>query len=311
MTRNFGLVFFLILAQFFTAGCHKRTAEVPHEEEGHGKVYLKKEVQDSIGLSVTPVQRKKIISYLEVYGTIAQDTENTTHILSDAPGILKSFKAVEGDTVEEKAPIAVIETQNNGIREIFSPAHGIVVARYVKEGERVDALTSIATISNPDLLRASFDLYEKDLARVRLGQKTIVTSAAYPGKKFTGKVVFISPRVDDVTRTVKIRADIENAEHLLKFGMFVTGKIAGESEQEFLAVPQEAVQTLDGSKAVFVRTSADVFETREIKTGLETVEEAAVLEGLKEGEEIAVKGSFILKSELMKEELGEEGHSHA
>lgn len=311
MKRNFSLVFFLVAAQVFTSGCQKKTAEAPHEESGHGKITLKKEVQESIGLTVTDVQRKKIVSYLEVYGTIAQDTENTTHILAEVPGILKSFKAVEGDTVEEKALLAVIETHHQGVREILSPAHGIVVARYVREGERVDAMTSIATIADPDLLRASFDLYEKDLGRVSLGQKTVVTSAAYPGKKFTGKVVFISPRVDDVTRTVKIRADIENEEHLLKFGMFLTGKIEKESEQEFLAVPQEAVQTLEGSKAVFARTGADTFEIRKIKTGLETAEDAVVLEGLEEGEEIAVKGSFVLKSELMKEALGEEGHSHA
>lgn len=310
MKTNFVLLG-LIAAVFLITGCQKKNNEAAHEESGHGAVHLTKEVQASIELAAAVIEKKKITSFIEVYGAIAQDTEDTRHILPDQPGILKVFKVSEGDTVEEKSPIAVIETQNHGIKELLSPTHGIVMARYVQEGDRVDAVTSIATIANPDLLRASFDLYEKDLSFVKLGQSVVLTSTAYPGKKFEGKVVFISPRVDDATRTVKIRVDTENKEHLLKFGMFVAGQIARESDELFVAVPQEAIQVTDDVKIVFVQTGDETFEAREIKTGIETAEEAAVLENLQEGEKVVTKGSFVLKSELLKEELGEEGHSHA
>jgi multidrug efflux pump subunit AcrA (membrane-fusion protein) len=301
-----------ILMLAIAAGCQKE-AEVPVEEKiDHGRIQLVKEVQDSIGLAVEPVQKKKIMSFTELYGAIAQDTENTTHVLSEDAGILKSFKITEGDIVEEHALIAVIETPQQGAKELHAPTHGIVIARYVKEGDRVDPATSIATIANPDLLRAGFDLYEKDLGRVALGQKVFVTSAAYPQKEFFGKVVFISPRMDDVTRTVKARVDIENDEaHSLKFGMFVTGRAVHESEDTFLTVPQEAIQTLGESKVVFVQLSETTFEMREIKIGQETAEEAAVTQGIQTGERVVTRGSFVFKSEVMKEDGGAEGHSHA
>ena len=123
----------------------------------------------------------------------------------------------------------------------------------------------------------------------------MVKSIAYPDSRFTGKVIFVSPRVDEETRTIKIRVDVENKDHLLKFGMSVTGLIFREGENESIVVPLESVQQLDDKWAVFVKIDDDNFEVREIKKGKETDEEIEILKGLSEGEILAQKGSFTLK----------------
>lgn len=296
-----------VLVTFFHAGCGERGEQEPKQEEPTvRKVHLKKELQDSIGLTTAIVESKKLISSIEVYGSIAQDTENTVHITAKEAGILKAFQVAEGETVEEGSPIAVLETSKGETQDVLSPSHGIVVSRYVKEGDKVDNLTSLLTISNPDLLRAGFDIYEKDLSFVSLGQKVRLTSTAYPDKEFNGQVVFISPRVEETTRTIKVRVDVENKEHLLKFGMFVTGRVEKESEKESLVVPLESLQALENGEVVFVELDEEHFEVRDVKVGKKTEKEAEILEGLEVGQEVAGHGSFILKSELLKETLGGE-----
>lgn len=300
------ILIFSLFGCLITAGCDRSSREKPQEGPAVEKVQLKMEAQEAVSLTKARAVRKKLLSHIEVYGSIAQDTEHTMNVTVPERGTLKSFKVGDGDTVDEKTPVAVIETQNQETKEILSPIHGIVMARYVKEGDRVDMVTSIATIVNPDLMRASFDVYEKDLGFVTLGQEVRVRAVSYPGKEFSGKVVFISPRVDETTRTIKIRVDVENNDHLLKFGMFVTGRILKESPEESVVIPLEGIQALENNKVVFVVMGAEDFEVREVKTGSQTENEAAVIEGLKEGEEIVVHGSFILKSELLKGELGGE-----
>lgn len=294
----------LLLIPLVVIGCGQKKQEAPQEPE-IPVVVMKKEIQESVGLKAAKVEKKKLAAYLEVYGSISQDTENTVHVVPKAKCVLKSLKVTVGQTVEENSPIASVQTPS-GEETLFSPCHGIVISQYVKEGDSVDPLTSIITIANPDVMRASFDVYEKDLEKIQLTQKVIVTTAAYSDKTFEGKLVFISPRVDENSRTIKIRVDIENKEHFLKFGMFVNGKIERESEEEYLVVSREAVQIMEKGDTLFVMKDERTFEARQVKIGPQTDSEAAVIEGLNEGDVVVTQGSFVLKSELLKSEMGEE-----
>ncbi|OGW84976.1 MAG: hypothetical protein A3A81_04395 [Omnitrophica bacterium RIFCSPLOWO2_01_FULL_45_10b] len=297
-------LFLLLLIPFLiTAGCGKKEEKYVQPEKP--TVQMKKEIQESVGLETAPVERKKLVSYIEVYGSIAQDTENTVHVAPKGKCILKELKVKVGETVDENSPIAVVQT-SSGEEQILSPCHGIVISQYVKEGDAIDPLTSVVTIANPDLMRASFDVYEKDFGKIEMGQKVEITTTAYANQVFDGKVVFVSPRVDENTRTVKIRVDIENKDHFLKFGMSVNGNIRRESEEEFLVAPLEAIQEVENAKNVFVKINEETFEVRPVSVGIKTDQEAAIAEGLVEGEVIVTQGSFVLKSELLKGELGEE-----
>lgn len=109
---------------------------------------------------------------------------------------------------------------------IYSPIDGTVVekrvieGKYVKEGEH---LYTVADLSNLWMLA---DIYEYEMAWIKVGQKVEITTPAYPGETFTGKIIFIDPVLNGKTRSVKIRADFPNTQGKLKPEMFVNAKIS-------------------------------------------------------------------------------------
>ena len=117
--------------------------------------------------------------------------------------------------------------------------------------------------------------------------------------------------MDEKTRTVKARVEVKNANRLLKPGMFATVTIdaKGVQAEKAILLPEEAV-FLDGSRNyVFIQTAPEKFEIREIAVGRTLGNRLEVIRGLKQGDPVAVKGAFILKSELKKGELVDE-HGH-
>ncbi len=304
--KRIGLTFFVLSFSLMTWGCSK--SEYPKEEQREeGMIHLKEESQKMIGLEISAVKKQPLVSYIEVSGEIAQETENAIHVTTPNTGTLQIMNVSLGQWVEKDASLCVIRTREGKEIEVKSPHHGIVLAQYLKEGDSVDPISSILTIADTDVLRASFNVYEKDLGKVQMGQKVIIKTVAYPDKDFVGEIVFISPQVDSNTRTIKIRVNISNENNLLKFGMFVTGKIVSPLAGEGLVIPEEAIQEMDGQTTVFIPLEKkDEFLRKPVKIGQKTEGQVEVLEGLKEDERVVGKGSFYLKSELLKGELEEE-----
>jgi cobalt-zinc-cadmium efflux system membrane fusion protein len=165
------------------------------------------------------------------------------------------------------------------------------------------------TIADLSQVWATFDVYEQDVALVQVGQRIEAQSVAYPDRTFPGTVVFVSPQVDQHTRTIKVRAQVENADYALKLGMFVTGTLYIPMAEETLVVPHAAVQRIEDERVVFVQTEPETFEARDVQTGKETRAYIQILDGLKVGEPVVASGSFHLKAELLKGTF-EEGHAH-
>lgn len=298
----------IFLLPFLAVGCTKSNAEVNSErsEAEKNTVKFSRDLQQSSGVVTVAARNEKLVATLEVYGSISQDTDKSAHVTAKDQGVLETLKVEPGAIVEAGSLIAVIRTTSGEKKDLLSPSRGIVLALYSKEGDTVDSISSILTIADPSLLRASFDIYEKDAAFIAIGQLVKVTAVAFPSKEFAGQIVFISPRVDEETRTIKIRVDVENKEYLLKYGMFVTGDIQKPSEKEAILVPLESVHELEGKNVVFVKKDDELFEVRKVKTGGRNSSDIEILEGVAPNEEIVSKGSFYLKSELLKDTLGEE-----
>lgn len=121
------------------------------------------------------------------------------------------------------------EIEERGIAQdrmtIYSPVTGIVIDKKEKEGAYVKTGTKIYTIADLSHLWIKLDAYEKDLNFLRYGQEVIFTTLVYPGEEFYGTISFISPVLDEKTRTVKVRVNIENKDFKLKPGMFVSAVI--------------------------------------------------------------------------------------
>jgi cobalt-zinc-cadmium efflux system membrane fusion protein len=206
---------------------------------------------------------------------------------------------------------AEVEAQNYKklLLPVRAPIGGIITEKHAIVGELSDPSKSLYTLADLSSVWVVVDINEKDLAKVRKGQSAIVIISAYPDLKFPGRINHLADVVDQATRTVKARIEVANPGRKLKPEMFATVELALQADAPpVLAVPEEALQDLNGRKVLFVAESNEEFEPRPVETGRAASGMVEIVSGLKEGERYAVKGSFMLKAEQKKGEL--EGHNH-
>ncbi len=294
--------------------------EKDHEGEEHGEehaeggrggaIHLAHATQQALGITIAPAELKPLEQTLAVTGQIAQDTDRLAHVNAPEAGTLKEWLVTIGQQVEAQTPVAILVSNPSGTPvEVTAPRSGLVLGLHTTVGTSVDPLTSLMTIADLSQVWATFDVYEQDVALVQVGQRLEVQSVAYSDRVFPGKIVFVSPQVDQHTRTIKLRAQVENPDYALKLGMFVTGTLYIPTAAEALIVPHEAIQRLEDERVVFVQTGPEAFEARDVQVGTETGRQVEILAGLNAGEQVVAAGSFHLKAELLKGTL-EEGHAH-
>lgn len=190
---------------------------------------------------------------------------------------------------------------------VRSPIGGVVTEKHAIIGELADPSKSLYTVADLSSVWIVVDINEKDLGKIRIGQPASVTIVAYPGLQSTGRITFIADLMDQNTHTVKARIELPNNSRKLKPEMLATVELVMTDDvPPVLVIPEEALQDMDGKKVVFVAEKAGEFTPRPVQTGRSAGGMVEVVSGLKEGESCAVKGSFILKSELRKGELSDE-----
>jgi len=202
------------------------------------------------------------------------------------------------------------ESHKKPLLPVRSPISGIITEKHAIVGELADPSKSLYTVADLSSVWVMVDINEKDLAKVRKGQAAIVSVGAFPDLKLKGRITYIADLVDEATRTVKARIEVANPGRKLKPEMFATVELALPADAPpVVAVPEDALQDLDGKKVIFVAESEIEFAARQIQAGRATGGMVEIVSGLKEGERYAVKGAFILKSEVKKGEMTDE-HGH-
>lgn len=204
---------------------------------------------------------------------------------------------------------AIAEThQISPVITLFAPLKGKIITNNAVLGAMVDQATEILVIMDPTLLCVDAEIYEKDIAKIRTGQKVEISVPAYPEDIFEGKICYVGDVLDEETRTITVRVEVTNKEFKLKPGMFADISVYLNHETETLVVPLEAVLDEKGGHIVFVKEGSR-FKLRLVKTGIKESGYLEILEGLKNGEIVVTKGSFQLKSKLYDEVL-KKGHVH-
>jgi cobalt-zinc-cadmium efflux system membrane fusion protein len=183
--------------------------------------------------------------------------------------------------------------------DMRSPLSGTVVERAVTPGQSVggDPAQVLFTVADLDTLQVIADVYERDLNLVKVGEVAKVTVEAYPGVDFPAAVAFIGDVVDPNTRTIKVRAWVSNEKHKLKPEMFARLNIEVGGNAQFLAIPKEAVLEVDGKEVVYVAEAGGKYVKRLVKVSPAGGDQVRVLEGLKPGERIVIKGAVLLKAQ--------------
>lgn len=186
---------------------------------------------------------------------------------------------------------------------ILSPASGSVTTRSVNPGEVIEANKELMRVTDLSSVWVVGQVYEKDLGRVVVGSAASVTSDAYPGRVFRGRVSYVDPRVDPATRTAQVRIELTNPGQALKIGMYVNVAFAtiGGTENHVPVVPAAAVQNINNQQIVFVATNdPTAFILRPVRLGPESNGFYPVLEGLVVGDRLVTEGSFLLRAEWLK-----------
>jgi RND family efflux transporter MFP subunit len=180
--------------------------------------------------------------------------------------------------------------------DLHSDVAGYVVQKLAFHGMRVtpaDTLFDIADLSRVWVLA---DVYESDLQLVRVGMRAELSVPYLPGKGWGGAVTYINPTVEEKTRTVKVRIELQNEGLLLKPDMFADVNLSAELGTG-LAVPESAVVDSGGRKLVFVDRGDGRFEPREVTLGVRVDRDFQVLSGLEDGERVVTSANFLLDSE--------------
>jgi cobalt-zinc-cadmium efflux system membrane fusion protein len=183
---------------------------------------------------------------------------------------------------------------------VRSPLQGVVLDKSVTQGTAVTVGTPLYVVADLTELWAVAEIDETQLPLVQAGRPTELRVAAYPGETFAGRVTFVADTVNPKTRRVTVRCQVPNPGQRLKPEMYAQVTLSAGEPREILAVPAGAVQEIEGRPLVFVRTAKGSFERRDVAVGGEAEGWVEVRSGVREGEEVATTGSFLLKSELLK-----------
>jgi membrane fusion protein, heavy metal efflux system len=201
-----------------------------------------------------------------------------------------------------EADIGRIGWSNNQARPLseftlISPIAGTVVKRDLTPGSIIQEDADVLTIMNLDRIRVLAEVFEHDLAILRVGESAVVTVEAYPSERFTGTVASIGDIVERSTRTVSARIDVPNPGHRLKPGMFANAEIAAPGKNgSVLSVPATAIFDIDGKKSVFVGLGAGRFAVTTVEVGEVSSDDVQILSGLHEGDKVVAQGGLPLKA---------------
>ena len=250
-------------------------------------------IEEGVPVEVVKVIKGDLKETVSYTGDI--EAKERIEVYPRVSGKIIKKKVVEGDRIRKGQTIALIDRDEPGFK--FEPAPvdsllaGIVGRVYVDLGARVTPQTPIALIVDMDNIRVKIDIIEKDIPKVRKGQKAQIKVDAYPEKVFTGKVWKISPVVDLESRTAPVEILIPNPKHLLEPGMFARVEIITREHKDTLVVPPKAVLEREGKRTVFIVEESRAL-LKEVETGLNNENNIEIVKGLNEGEEVIIEGNY-------------------
>jgi len=215
-----------------------------------------------------------------------------------------------GNSREQVVQITALDDKDFSAYQLRAPLSGIVTQRHITIGEVIGQETADAPFVVADLssVWVNLTVYQRDLAQVRAGMPvTIQFSGGIPQAQST--VAFVSPALDETTRTATARVVLENPHADWRPGLFVSGLIETDRETAAVVVPNSALTELDGETVVFVQTDGG-FEPRKVRQGRATPGAVEIIDGLAEGERYAANNVLALKAETNRAALEHAGHVH-
>jgi cobalt-zinc-cadmium efflux system membrane fusion protein len=190
---------------------------------------------------------------------------------------------------------------------LVSPIDGKVLEMSARVGQPVGPTDTLFVVGDIHEVWLGVDIYERDVAKVKVGDDVSATAVAFPGRSFQGHVDQLATVVDPERHVLQGRIVLKNPDGALRPGMMASARILGSAEKDappVIRVPRAAVQTIDGQPFVFVDLSGGKYGLRAVERGVDLDDGVEIRQGLTGTETIVTDGSFILKSEVLRAQMG-------
>jgi len=280
-----------------------------HDHDEHQDVvHLSDAEMEEFGIEIDLAGPGRLHIEIAVPGEVAVNHDRLAHIAPRFPGIAREVRKRVGDRVRKGEVLAVVES-NEGLTsyEVTSFIAGTVIEKHMTLGEVHPEDVEAFVIADLDTVWVNLGIYQMHLQLVRVGQRVVV-SAGQGVPEAEGVISYISPSVDEHTRTATARVVLPNRGGWWRPGLFVEGRITVEKSEVAILVPKSALQTLDGQTVVFIKENED-FRMLPVEIGRVNETQAEIIAGLVPGQSYVSKGGFVLKAELLKGAFGDE-HCH-
>ena len=186
---------------------------------------------------------------------------------------------------------------------IIAPADGYIIEKNVTPGKTVELSTVTFVIGDLSKVWMLASVRQEDLDKLRVGQPAFVTLPGLEGARFPGRIANLGQQFDPSTRVMQVRIELNNPNNRLRPEMLASAEIPVGARKPALLLPSDALQQIDGQDVVFVRTAPDRFAVRPVRIGETSGGKTPVFEGVQPGDQVVTRGTFILKSQLLKSSL--------
>jgi len=211
--------------------------------------------------------------------------------------------------IDSQEANALTSSNSRGRLVLRAPIDGAVLVMHAVSGEVAKTDEPLITVGDNTTVWVWADLYERDIAAVNVAQAAAKLAAsvsveAYPRDEFAGSVDLVSPAMDESSRTVKVRVEVENADGRLLAGMFAAVKLFLPGTDQVTAVPREAVLDDEGRHFVFVHHEGEYYVRRPVIVGRAWSGWVEIVKGLKPAQTVIAEGAFLMKSDVLRSKMG-------
>ncbi len=216
----------------------------------------------------------------------------------------RALAVAEAELAAVDAELALVGGGEGDSAVLTAPIAGVVTARHARIGQVVDGLQPLFELADPSRMWAELDVPERDLASVAVGDPVRIELDALPGETFEGRLATLAPAVDPSTRTAQARVVLDNADGRLRANLYGRATIQGATAEAVVVVPAAAVQRAGDAQLVFVREQLDSYLARRVRVLARQGDRVRVSGGVQPGDPVVTTGSFLLKTETLKDSIG-------
>lgn len=300
-------------------GCDHAEVEEDHSGHDHaaeaqsepGGITLDHNAQRIAGIIIEKIQQQTLSQTIELPGRIGFNEDRLVHISPRFNGLLKSLKVGVGSYVREGDILA--EMENNETMVVYTlkaPISGTVIEKHATPGEFLHTDASLLVIANLSRVWVNCDVYAVDISRLKTGMKAVVARIGNTHTRTT-HISYIAPVFDATSSTGLVRMVLSNTDKQWRPGMFIRATINIAGKNKVLAVPTEAVQTVDDERVLFIPGPAQSFFTRVVTIGKRTRALTEIVSGMQVGEAYVAQGAYELKATMVTRGMDPHaGHGH-